>query len=312
MTKVKSSLMSDSKDIINLQSEEYRKGQVLGFTMAEIMLVLLFLLLLLLGAKLQKLNKTIESSYQPNSKGFESIKSIENTLHSFQDKGLISEDKDVLWLTRQLILRADDVIKQEAEWDKSSQEKIEKLIIEKQELLSENQMLKDINEDNNRIVKELKEAKLKLNKITPLTDILKSNNLSDKEATQCLLSCGGGPKACWGESLANPDFIYNIALYDDGFYVSPELKSIEKNSKDWLRIPNIARLSKPQYMTPKVFRKRFGALLEYANNNSCVFQTRLIDVDTSTKKIYKAQRRLVEGYVYPTPFKTWSYGVIKK
>jgi hypothetical protein len=307
--KVENSSMSDS---VNQQSEEYRKGQVLGFTMAEIMLVLLFLLLLLLGGKLNKLNKTIESSYQPNSKEFESIEYIENTLNSLKEKDLIPEEKDVLWLTKKLILQADEIIKKQAAWDKNPQEKIEQLLVENQELLSKNQILREMNEGSHELVEELQKAKMELNKISPLKEILNSNNLSNKEATKCLLSCGGGPKACWGESLANPDFIYNIALYDDGFYVSPELKSIEKNSVDWLNLPKKARLTKPVFMRASIFKQRFGALLEYANNNDCVFQTRLVDVNTSTKKIYKAQRRLVEGYVYPTPFKAWSYGEIKK
>ena len=52
---------------INDQTEQYQRGQVLGFTMAEIMLVLIFLLLLLLGTQLQQTQDKLESAYAPDS-----------------------------------------------------------------------------------------------------------------------------------------------------------------------------------------------------------------------------------------------------
>ena len=58
---------TDPKADISGQAEEYRKGMVLGFTMAEIMLVLLFLLLLLLGKLLQELREQLGNSAPLNS-----------------------------------------------------------------------------------------------------------------------------------------------------------------------------------------------------------------------------------------------------
>ena len=52
----------DSLANISVQSEDYRKGLVLGFTMAEIMLILLFLLLFLLGKELIDLQENLGSS----------------------------------------------------------------------------------------------------------------------------------------------------------------------------------------------------------------------------------------------------------
>lgn len=302
--------MSKVKSLAGQQSEEYRKGQVLGFTMAEIMLVLLFLLLLLLGAKLHKLTKSLEDSYKPTAPESQSINTLKNTLESLQTNHLISEKKDVLWLTQQLTLKAEDVVKQQMEMTENAQEKIEQLLKEKQELLYKNQILQRMQKDGQNVVKELVDAKKKIQDLKQLESIFKANNLTHKEAEQCLLSCGGGPKSCWGESLANPDFIYNIALYDDGFYVSPEQKSINKNMSDWNSLSSLAKVSEPTFLNKGVFRKKFTALLAHAQANECVFQVRLIDQQTSNKQIYKSQRRLVEGYVYPTPFKMWSYGSI--
>ena len=55
--------MSEDDRVIEQQSEAYRRGQVLGFTMAEIMLVLLFLLLILLGDQLSRLAEDLGTFY---------------------------------------------------------------------------------------------------------------------------------------------------------------------------------------------------------------------------------------------------------
>lgn len=303
--------MSPEKGLVTRQSEEYRKGQVLGFTMAEIMLVLLFLLLLLLGAKLHKLTNTLNESYQPGTLEKQSVDVIKDTLETLKIKKLVPENKDVLWLTQQLTLNSENFIEHQMGVPESTQEQIEKLLKQKQELLYENQVLKEMQKGDYSLVDELVAAKEKIDNLQPLEDLFKDRGLTQGQAEQCLLSCGGGPKACWGESLSNPDFIYNVALYDNGFYVSPDLKSIQKNLSDWEALSMLARVSKSEFLDRKMFKRRFSALLKHAKANDCVFQVRLVDQETSSKKVYKSQRSLVEGYVYPTPFKEWKYGTIQ-
>ena len=287
-----------SKGQIEHQTEEYRKGQVLGFTMAEIMLVILFLLLLLLGSKINKqenalllleLNNneqadtigileskineqadTLSKSYQEDTPEHQAIDKIKRSLSELQNQGSVNRQKDVNWLAERLVLTEAGT------------------------------------NDSVRKAREL------------ASFIAKNENLTFEEGKQCLATCGAnegdgdGPKACWGESLRNPDYIYNVALYDDAIFVTNNLENIEKNKADWDLLLQPARIEKPTLLSNAQFQSRFAKLKEHASANECEYAVRLVDVFTSSKAIYKKQRQLVEGYVYPTPKKRWNYGTLPK
>ena len=148
--------------------------------------------------------------------------------------------------------------------------------------------------------------------------IATNENLTFEEGKQCLATCGAnegdgdGPKACWGESLRNPDYIYNVALYDDAIFVTNNFENIEKNKADWDSLLQPARIEKSTLLSNAQFQSRFAKLKEHASVNECEYAVRLVDVFTSSKAIYKKQRQLVEGYVYPTLKKRWNYGTLPK
>jgi hypothetical protein len=250
-----------SRGQIEHQSDEYRKGQVLGFTMAEIMLVILFLLLLLLGSKINKQADALSTSYQKDTLEYQAINKIKKTLSELQSQGAVDGKKDVNWLAERLVLEEKDM----SESSKTAQK---------------------------------------------LAPFISKNNLTFEEGKQCLATCGGGPRACWGESLSNPDYIYNVALYDDAIYITNNPENIIKNIADWDSIIQPARIENATLLTNNQFRSRFARLREHARVNECVYQVRLVDVFTSSKAIYKKQRQLVEGYVYPTPLNKWTYGTL--
>ena len=79
--------MSEDDRVIEQQSEAYRRGQALGFTMAEIMLVLLFLLLILLGDQLSRLAEDLEVSIQPGTPEHSAIILIQETLDNLKRQG---------------------------------------------------------------------------------------------------------------------------------------------------------------------------------------------------------------------------------
>jgi hypothetical protein len=252
-----------SKGQIEHQTEEYRKGQVLGFTMAEIMLIILFLLLLLLGSKINKQADALSKSYQKDSPEYQAIEKIKSTLSELKNQGAVNSQKDLNWLAERLVLS-------EAGTSDS------------------------------------------IKKAQKLAPFIAKNNLTFEEGKQCLATCGGGPRACWGESLRNPDYIYNVALYDDAIFITNNPDNIQKNKADWDSLLQPARIEKHTLLTNAQFRSRFSKLREHASMNECVFQVRLVDVFTSSKAIYKKQRQLVEGYVYPTPLNNWNYGTLPR
>lgn len=322
-----------SRPLIDHQSEQYRRGQILGFTMAEIMLVLLFLLLLLMGAKLTNLSKLLEDSIAPDSVPYQSVDRLEKTLAKLKESGVVGADKDLLWLAEALSLSAPEVLSQgddTLDLVKELNEALEEnLVLDKaldeasQKLDASEEIISELSTEVTDQAKDLQAATERLDALKDiadmnqelltevsqgrkLTSILDDRNISVPEAQQCLLSCGGGPKACWGESISNPDYIYNVGLYDNQLYVTPNLENAEKNKEDWASLPETARISEPMMLSNAQFTSRFDQLLRHANANECVYQVRLIDVATPTKPVYKSQRTLVENYVYISLRKSWN------
>lgn len=284
-------MKDNSSSEINNQSEQYRRGQILGFTMAEIMLVLLFILLLLLGSKIKQLNKNLDASYQPGSLEFQAVELMDKKLVELKGKSLVEQSKDILWLTETLVLNSENVISNSA---KSNQE-----------LLKENQELTQKLSEAKIVISELSKAD-DPEAVSSLITVMKNSQLSALEAKQCLIDCGEGPKACWGESIRNPDYIYNVGIYDEHLYVTPNLDNAAKHLSDWNSLDSDARIAVPSMLSISEFRMRFEKLKAHAIANDCVYHVRLIDVDSANKFIYKSQRRLVEDSVYISIRPNWN------
>lgn len=289
--------MSDASNLIDRQMEQYRRGQILGFTMAEIMLILLFLLLLLLGTKVEALSKQLERSLPIGSNGAQIIQLISDEGARLRSRQILSAEEDDLDLTRKLILAAEQIVSN-AGWTASAQETIEDL---QRRLEESKRRIEELEQD----VASLTDDPEQLAGIE-LAQFVNDSRLGLDEALACLRSCGSGPDACWGESLSDPDFIYNVGLFDNFFFVEPDWDSVAQNRLSWDSLPPDAKIEAATRLTPAEFRRRFSVLNGVGVENECVFQVRLIDADTSTKEIYKLQRQRVEGHVYATPFREWS------
>ena len=321
--------MASDRDLlanISGQYEDYRKGLVLGFTMAEIMLILLFLLLLLLGKELRDLYSELDSSISKDSPQASVGKDIEEQWKEAVENGIAPQNMPLDQYAGKLIFKSEadqlDVlaaqIKSLREQLKTKELDIERLndLIKKLEgnpeyvddLESQLAEAKDRLEDLAQTEKALAEAEKKVEESKPLADALAEANLSQKEGQQCLLACGAtGRPACWGESIRNPDFIYDIAMYDDYFWVALREESLAKNLDKWNNLPDKARIETPTFLSASDFRKRMTGLVEYGKaNDNCVFSVRLFDVGTSTKQMYKDLRQLVGNYAYETPVRDTS------
>jgi hypothetical protein len=301
-----------SKGQIEHQTEEYRKGQILGFTMAEIMLVILFLLLLLLGSKINKQENALLLLESNTNKQENALLLLESNTNKQADTILILESK---------INEQADTLSKSYQEDTPEHQAIDKIKRTLSEL--QNQGLvsrqKDVNWLAERLVLTEAGTNENVRKARELASFIATNeNLTFEEGKQCLATCGAnegdgdGPKACWGESLRNPDYIYNVALYDDAIFVTNNFENIEKNKADWDSLLQPARIEKSTLLSNAQFQSRFAKLKEHASVNECEYAVRLVDVFTSSKAIYKKQRQLVEGYVYPTLKKRWNYGTLPK
>ena len=299
--------MSVEPPIVDQQSEQYRRGQVLGFTMAEIMLVLLFLLLILLGDQITDLTRDLKVYISPQSAQGESAILISQTLQTLKSQGQISESETELSLTEKLVLRAADTVN-EVGVDEETEETIARLTRERDQLRSISEALERENESLSR---ELDKDPEELERQRMAEDLLNSadrNRVSFEKAMMCMDDCGGGDgkEACWGDSISNPDYIYTVALYDDYIWVKPDESSIDKHKQDWDAMPDAARVESATYLSNAEYQRRFSALRRYADAKNkgpqgCVFSVRLFDLGTTTKETYKKQESMVQLYTFRTP-----------
>lgn len=309
---------SDLNGVINTQSEQYRRGQILGFTMAEIMLVLLFLLLLLLGSKIKALSEELKAAFAPDTTEHQAASRLNEEIQDLKDKGIVDESKDILWLTERLLLSADAIL---SSGSKNQNDQIDHLLEENRKLELRNVALEEKVSGLEKTIEYLTDASKPTeipgfdpSDIGELFSTVRSSGLKPGEAKQCLADCGGGPKACWGDSIRNPDYIYNVGLYDNQLYVTPNPDNVARNQNDWDSLPNELRITEPVMLTRAQFQSRFSKLLAHGRRNDCVYHVRLIDVQTSSKEIYKSQRQLVENSVYISHRSNWSseYGAMPK
>lgn len=304
--------MSDPNNIVDQQSEQYRRGQVLGFTMAEIMLILLFLLLILLGDQISDLEKELEQSLPPSSPEASAVVLIRETLKTLQSTGASPPNEDVLSLTEKLTLSAPETIQ-----NLPAEEIVTRLESQRDKLEKENEKLKQQNDELLAQLEESPEERKRLLEARDLQQMAEMGGLQHESAMMCLQGCGGGdgPDACWGESIKNPDYIYNVAMFDDRYYVVPDFQNIKTNQSSWDEIADNAKVEDSAMLSNADFIRTFRRLRAYADREECVFHVRLFDYATSTKEIYKAQESIVERYVYKTnrdPKKSWVYGDISE
>lgn len=105
--------MDPQNSPIDYQSEQYRRGQVLGFTMAEIMLVLLFILLLMLGRKISQLEKDLVQAISPETPKHQAATLIGEVLAGLQESGAATREEDEYSLTKKLVLVAEEAASRE-------------------------------------------------------------------------------------------------------------------------------------------------------------------------------------------------------
>lgn len=280
--------------------------------MAEIMLVLLFLLLVLLGSKIQKLSDEVKSAHLSGSAEHDSVTLLENTLVELKRRNVVSADRDIEWLSERLVLSAEPIVKATGDYKFDDLESVAEL---KEQLGRLTRVSDDLRADKERLAEELHSAeslKKRLSLDEELIGIVTDRNITPSTVRQCLLNCGSGPKACWGSSLAKPDYIYNVALFDDHVVVSPDLDSVKRNQTDWNVLPVQARIEETVAMSTVEFRKAFSSLRKHSESRDCVYQTRVIDQKTTSKDSYKEKKRMVDDYTYSSIFYRWVYGKIPK
>lgn len=326
----------DLRADIGGQAEEYRKGMVLGFTMAEIMLVLLFLLLLLLGKLLQDLREQLGNSAPLNSPEVVAGQGLQDRFNSAKENKSIPSNMTFEKWVGKLIFQseADETDILEAEIKRlellleEKENKIQQLqrdlgpLAEMREtifnlekkLADYQQQVLALAAENEALELEIDALKRFRDKYDGVASAFDKSGISPQEGAQCLLDCGEqGFPACWGESINNPDFIYDIAMFDDHFWVALREDNKERNLVKWNALPDKARISTPMFLGRGDFRDHMQGLNEYSKaHENCKFSVRLFDVQSvdAPKETYVDMVKEVKSVAYPAerPKQNWSNG----
>lgn len=262
------------------ENRSYRKGVVLGLTMAEILILIVFILLL----------------------AFASL------LKNEQDKvNLMNENRESLIKILHLINQPDPDISKELV---RVYEKMPEILVEVKSQDLKNDPAEPIEEVIKRAVAKLKvEKDLKsLNKDLPIEEKL-NQALQEKDELQSKLAnvegqnknllkqCKGiGLPPCWADQNGSPEYIFNLDLQDDGIVIHDN--KLPHRAQEQAKL-NISHIRYEMPLGIAIFSSQTIPILRYGKANECRFFVRIFDrTGVDKKELYKNLRQAVEGNFY--------------
>ena len=283
---------SERRPGINEQHGAYRRGLVLGLTMAEVGILIIFVLLLLIALGVlreQELRK-------------------EQGTKTLIDKGRLTElekaQSSLAAVTRALGVSS-----------KTDPQDIERLVAAVQEAVASKEGEQALVAARNAL-KGLQDAQATLEAIAAaagqdgaksLGEALKdqSEQLGTKEgqlkfyeAQFKRLGKGDGGRPCWVEADGSIDYLYEVVLRDDGI----QMREIDIPSKAEQRATLPMPTANPsEVLSEHTFLSRTEALFRYGqdNKNQCRFYVKVYDGTGDTQKgLYKSHMKAVEGHFY--------------
>lgn len=307
------------------EDQQYRRGSIFGFTVAEVILLLLFCLLMALAHRLIKIQK----KYEVDKKTFEAINQEFLAKISNNDEILIVKEKFVKFvedeeskikkehlkydeLKRIILLAGDDFYK-----DKNDEEKI-KILREKMSLssaMSEAGFKPDI--DPNELI-NLAAIKKEIDKagggspsdaIKKTLDVCESDRKNIKNQNTLLTTQlkelgadGFGIQPCWVDDKGNEIVVYNIEINEKGLKLQKAYEDNEVKSKPMYQLIKSHDLLLNSTYDPKEFLDTFDSLrhsnLLKAFKQECEFTARVEDkipksLGYAAKDLYKTRNSQV-------------------
>lgn len=269
------------------QGAAYRRGVLLGLTMAEIIILVVFLLLLTFAAMLKNEREKHLSALNLVEKHKSTIEKIINA---------ISDQEPAI--TEELILATERL----PEF---------KRLIEKDKLADENEPLESVLE---RGLEKLKLEKLaeKPDKEMPIEEQLKQaleekagleSELSDiqkqnKNLISQIEDKGRGLvyPSCWYDKDEKPEYIFHINLTNDGIVVFNN--TMAHRVEDQAKLP-VDKLEFEKLLNIPQFLNQTMPLLTWSQKKDCRFFVRVCDQTAGEQKeLYKRLLEAVEGPFY--------------
>lgn len=266
-------------------SSTYRRGIMLGLTMAEIMILIIFLLLLGFAVLLQK-EKDFNKSIIKNEDKIESIIRI------------FAENKpnlnaDIVRIVEELPPLLKEVEKQ----NEINEEEVtaDQIVIAIEKFIRQKQLQENLNSGES-LEEKLLESLERQKELEKEKNVLRDQK---KSLIAQIQDKGRGVDwpPCWPDSEGHAsEYIFKIDLTDDGI--------IFENAAPPHRLAEMAKLPIQNiiYETPRTigeFRRETAKLFKWSTNNECRFYVRVYDkTGAEQKALFKRLLTTVEGVFY--------------
>jgi hypothetical protein len=276
------------------QNSSYRRGVVLGLTMAEVGILIIFTLLLLLGMNLvidEKQRKSMEGKQLVNQDSLSTLIRSDSIFQEIKKTLEISDNPTVNEI--QMLIRAIKEASSRPEGQsalKEMREALKELSKTKDEILKsgvDEEFLNRIEQQNFRIANQ-------------------ENLLKNYESKLAQLGQGQGERPCWVKPDGTIEYLYDVVLTSEGIKMR-EYKS-ENRARERALLP-MPVVDSSEILTPGEFLRRTRPLFDYSSAENCRFFVVVYDATGPTEKeLYKMLLRTVEGHFYkridrgPAPF----------
>jgi len=303
--------------------KQFRRGVVLGLTMAEALLLLIFLLMLILGVRLKTQTTQIAELEKQRDEAQSTLVAMQPVFDKLSGPQKFDITKDYVRMERQLAdanARLKDAalsinLMQQAASLAPAEATPEQAV---RALLNEAAIGRRALDAAQRLAPDLPPEQA----VQALVDAaIIGNALQDGGTPDALLAAAGACKAdlqscknqttylntklnaktggfdlppCWVDSKGKIQYIFDASLSDAGIYV--EDKAVAGREDDQEKLPlSRARYGEP--LGPGAFSTAFSPLLKWSNDHGCRFYVRLYDdMRDGDRAEYKELRGTVEGY----------------
>jgi hypothetical protein len=324
--------MSDRRDHVTEDDAEYRRGLVLGLTMAEVMILVLFCLLLTALYLMNAKDRTIKAlGGNPADRVFvvsaPNLKAMEQQFGPIDSQASLSDDFQRLLVSNAEIENA--VQSSQLQFaEKPRQEKVRDLAkISKgaYRLLKSNGVVSKSSDDVARGIESLASERSALDKAKRIAGA-SGNQARDEiraevagilcasqynipqQRTECekkILSIAGGKglelQSCWWDKTTTPwktKDIFDVAVTDDGFIIRDLDPGIAEYRQQKAELPT-SRIQAGKEISEADFLSQTSDLSAWSDKNKCRFFVRLFDrTGSNAKATYQARISAVEKRFY--------------
>lgn len=267
--------MAEPSDYVDEQTLEYRRGFVLGLTLAEAMLLLLFVLLLVLvlGITDRQKQDAQLAALQPILQAIQQEAQPEDLVRLFERSMAIEEIENRLGQTI-----SEDFIELVAEYQAQLSES-------EPDLLDILESEKDKNQELEREVSELQSDNLTL-----------QGQLAETTRRLDQAGVGGTLPSCWSTPDGRTQYLLTVSLEDQGLRVQETIPEARQFDRQRLPLEMKAGLNQ---MTMQSFLQWTEPLHPYSVERECRFYIRVFDATSpAEKELFKELLFGVERHFY--------------